>query len=765
MPNLNKSADDETPFLSFLKMLGVEEKMITRDLKVKIKMDHVLHQIDCYKDSDIYEEVIEEYRAMEEEIYELCEPVFLMEYNTIGPDLAREGIPEGTPVLMVLYSIGRGISDYSTKAFAEGDYLKGMLADAMADSALFSLDGEVVPYLKEACATYQMGISRRLEAPQDISMLAQKVIFETTKAAEHCGMGISSGYMLDPVKSNAVLYVLTQDKNVFLHQHNCRNCDRYDCKMRNIPDIPVKVCAGEKIYSLLVKEKESILDALMVMDASFSAVCGGTGRCGKCKIRVTEGYLPATSWDVAYFSKEELESGMRLSCKACPTEPVQVELNFRSEAEFQAVVAYHARADLKTGINQGNLQTARQEASAAQDNYGIAVDIGTTTIAMQLLSFETGECIGVHAAVNHQRNYGADVISRIKAATEGKKEALQAIIQRDLQDGIRAVVQKSGVEPEKVNEIAIAGNTTMIHLLMGYDCKGLGEYPFTPVNMQMIEETYEIIIGDSYLSARVRILPGISTYVGGDIVAGLYSCDVDQSEEYSLLIDLGTNGEIALGNRDKIMVTSTAAGPAFEGGNITWGVGSIEGAISGISIVDGKPRIRTIGDKAPTGICGTGVIETVAELVKEGLVDETGYLDEDYFDDGYPLARNVNEEEIVFTQKDVREIQLAKAAVRAGIETLFLRYGIGKEQVSHVYLAGGFGFKLDCGKAIDIGMIPEEFSDKVEAIGNSSLGGAVKCLMSKDGWQRTSDLGSRSEEIPLSADKDFNNFYMEYMYF
>lgn len=744
--------------------------MITRDLHVKIDMDRVLHQIDCYKDSDLYDEVVEEYKAMESGMYVLCEPVFLMEYDTIGPELAQEGLPEGTPVLLVLYSIGRGISDYSTRAFGEGDYLKGMLADAMADSALFSLENEFTPYLKEACAAYQMGISRRLEAPRDISMLAQKYIFEKTKAQEQCGMGISSGYMLDPVKSNAILYVLTEDREVFMHQHDCRNCDRYDCKMRNVSDIPVKVFAGEKTYSLLVKEKESILEALMAAEASFSAVCGGTGRCGKCKIRVLEGNLPATSYDTAYFSKEELDSGLRLSCKAYPTEPLQVTLNFKGEEDLEVLVEY-ADEEGKDGREKSDQEKREKETDAEEadllqtETYGVAIDIGTTTIAVQLLSLEDGERLATYASMNHQRNYGADVISRIKASCEGKKEALQASIRRDLAEGIRAVVEKSGVQPEKVTEVAIAGNTTMIHLLMGYDCKGLGEYPFTPVNIALIEDTYENVLNDRFLSARVRILPGISTFVGGDIVAGLYTCDVDQTEEYSLLIDLGTNGEIALGNQDKIIVTSTAAGPAFEGGNIAWGVGSIEGAISGVTIVDGKPVIRTIGDKVPTGICGTGVIETVAELVKAELVDETGYMDEDYFDDGYPLAKNKEGKDIVFTQKDVREIQLAKSAVRAGIETLFLRYGIKKEEVAHVYLAGGFGFKLDCEKAIGIGMIPKEFADRMEAIGNSSLGGAVKCLLSKDGWERASEIGRGAAEINLSMDKDFNEFYMEYMFF
>ena len=731
--------------------------MFTRDLKVTINMDEVLHRIDCHKDSDIYEEIVEEYREMEAEMYALCEPVFLLEYGEIGPELAVEGVQEGTPVLMTLFSIGGKLSQYSTRAFTEGDYVKGMLADAIADTALFSLKKEIVPYLKEACGESKMGISRRLEAPQDIPIQAQKVVWEQTKAYERCGIGITSGYMLDPVKSHAEIYILSKDQELFFHQHNCRKCNRFDCKGRNIPDVPVKVHNGSKVFTLQVKDKQSILDALMAADDSFTAVCGGRGSCGKCKIKVLEGYLPATTSDKAYFEEKELLAGMRLSCKAFPEEPLSIALNFKGEADFQVLTEY---AD--------DAAAHKSEHKVSDSNrYGIAIDIGTTTIAMQLLSLESGDRIATYSVINHQRSFGADVISRIKASTEGKKAELQASIQQDLSQGIRQVVKKAaeaGVSTEQITEVAIAGNTTMIHLLMGYDCKSLGEYPFTPVNIDLIEGTYKEILADDYLQASVRIVPGISTFVGGDITAGLFSCNVDRQEEYSLLIDLGTNGEMALGNKDKIIVTSTAAGPAFEGGNIEWGVGSLEGAIAGVKIVDGKAEVRTIGDKAPIGICGTGVIETVAELIKAELVDETGCLDDDYFDEGYPLAETENGEEIVFTQQDVREVQLAKAAVRAGIETLFLRYGINKEQISHVYLAGGFGFKLDCQKAVEIGMIPAELAERIEAVGNSSLGGAIKCLLSEEGWMRVERIGKASEEINLSADKDFNQFYMDYMY-
>lgn len=728
--------------------------MITRELKVEIGQADVFHRIDCYEGNDLYEEVLEEFREIEAQMYALCEPVLLMEYGVIGPELAKEGVPEGTPVLMVLTSIGRGISEYSTKCFREGDYLKGMLADAMADSALFSLGKELIPYLRKECGARKMGIRRRLEAPQDISMEAQKVIYEMTRAHEQCGMNISSGYMLDPVKSNAAIYILTDDPEVFMYQHNCRNCTQYDCSGRNIPDIPVKVSDGSESYTVMVKEGQSILDAMIEKDKGISAVCGGRGTCGKCKIKVLSGYLPQTVSDKAYFTEKELQDGMRLSCKAYPSEPIQITLQFQKEISFEVLSDYEAE---ENGSDDGEMDQDQQ--------LGIAIDIGTTTIALQLLNKVSGKKMATYTSINHQRSYGADVISRIMAATQGKGPELKQSIQKDLADGIRNVLERGKTEPKQVKEVVIAGNTTMIHLLMGYDCKGLGEYPFTPVNIEMIADSYENIIGDNQLDATVYILPGISTFVGGDIVAGLYACNVDTKAEYSLLIDLGTNGEIALGNKDKIMVTSTAAGPAFEGGNIAYGVGSIEGAISGVTIDENGPSIKTIAGKPAVGICGTGVIEAVSELVKAELVDETGCLDDEYFDDGYPLAESTDGVQIVLTQADIREIQLAKAAVRAGVETLFIRYGITKDEIAKVYIAGGFGFKLDCEKAISIGMIPECFAEKIEAVGNSSLGGAVRFLMDPDSRERSSKIGRGALEINLSADKDFNQLYMDAMYF
>ena len=507
---------------------------------------------------------------------------------------------------------------------------------------------------------------------------------------------------------------------------------------------------GETYY-LTVHENESVLDALIRADAPSSVVCGGTGKCGKCKVRLLEGELPVTESDRQHFTASELEGGLRLACRAYPEGPVKVEVLSCSEDDFEAVAEH----------TLSGVAPAREQSGS----YGIAVDIGTTTIAMQLVALDTGEITGTYTALNRQRRFGADVISRMKVSVEGHKEELRQLIREDLGKGTRSLIRDAGIRADAVTELAIAGNATMIHLLMGYSCEGLGAYPFTPVNIGPIESTYESIFGDTFLQARVRILPGISVFVGGDIVSGLYERNADLCEEYFLLIDLGTNGEMAIGNRERILVTSAAAGPAFEGGNIRFGVGSVKGAIASVTIGSRGAEVETIAGKAPIGICGTGVIEAVAELLRTGLMDETGCLGEAYFEDGYPLAEAEDGSTILLTQKDIREIQLAKGAVRAGLEILFLRYGITKEEVARVYLAGGFGFHLNCHKAAAIGLLPEKLEDKVEIIGNSALSGAVKFLLDPEAFDRTSGIAGCAEEVILSMDRDFNRLYMEYMGF
>lgn len=389
------------------------------------------------------------------------------------------------------------------------------------------------------------------------------------------------------------------------------------------------------------------------------------------------------------------------------------------------------------------------KSEAKSSETAVCVDIGTTTIAFELI--KNGKTAGSHTELNAQRRFGADVLSRIEAANRGRSGELRELIQYQLLSGVR----KLAAQTEKIDKIIIAANTTMVYLLMGYPCAELGAYPFKAAHTQTVETTFKQIVPNSFVDAKTVILGGVSAFVGGDITSGLYMCDFDLSDKVNLFIDLGTNGEMAIGNKDRILVTSTAAGPAFEGGRISHGTGSVDGAIRGVDIKGGT--VRTINDKPPVGICGTGVIETVSELLSNGLIDKTGLLTPEYFENGYPLT-----DKIRFTQSDVREVQTAKSAIQSGIETLMKNYGAA--DIDTLYLAGGFGHGLDIKKAANIGLIPCALTDRVKILGNSALGGAAR-YAAEDGRERIDRIREKCLRISLGNDDAFNTVYIQNMNF
>ena len=535
----------------------------------------------------------------------------------------------------------------------------------------------------------------------------------------------------------------------------------------------IRVSQGIHKKEIVIKSGEVLSEALVREGFHVDKVCGGMGRCGKCTVQVVSGRAEVTAGDAAVFSNEELMAGMRLSCCLYPSEDLEVNVPQENPASVDILTTYETQEYPVQKLREREYHTDSKEVETISDSAcKIAIDLGTTTIVMELLE-GNGRRTGITTAlINSQGVFGADVISRIQAAASGKGRELQACVRRDIGKGIEALLQKAGVSYEQVVHIVISGNTTMLHLLMGYNCEGLGVHPFTPVNIDWIEGTDEEILRRGTGRVKVTLLAGISTFVGGDIVSGLYACGFGEREEIDLLVDLGTNGELALGNKEKLLVASTAAGPAFEGGNISCGMASVAGAICAVAVEDKSVHLQTIKDAPPIGICGTGVVEAVAELLKEGLMDETGALAEEYFEKGFPLSecsgRGFPERSgrtIVFTQKDIREVQLAKAAILAGIETLLLRYGISKEEVARVYIAGGFGYKLNLQKAMAIGMLPKEFAGRVEAVGNSSLAGAVKYLTERGGECEINKLINISEEIRLAGDEAFQDYYINAMFF
>lgn len=535
----------------------------------------------------------------------------------------------------------------------------------------------------------------------------------------------------------------------------------------------------------------SLMDTLRAHGVRMDAPCGGSGRCGKCRVRVVNGELPVTAEDQRFLSERELRDGVRLACTARPTSDLRIRLLSKPTRQMAAVadVTCPKETDHTSGAA---VQRKAQERS--ENGYGIAVDIGTTTLAACLYGLPDGVVCETVTDVNSGRDFGADVLSRMEASCGGKRARLQELLQEDVRALLGRLLERTAVQTSDVKKLVIAANMTMVHLLMGYSCETLGRAPFVPVNKRMIRADAMRILGDGSLPSPVIILPAVSAFVGGDIVSGMLSLGLERGNETVLFLDIGTNGEMALRYNGQIYVTSAAAGPAFEGGGISCGCASVQGAICGVRFVEKgrsegsaekrtllftpEPRtccgaagkhdslaLRTIGDAVPVGICGSGVLELVSELLRVGILDASGLLAEQYRERGFLLGETVSGEPIVFTQGDVRALQLAKGAIRAGIEALLAAAGVHASEVAHIYLAGGFGVRMDETAVIGIGLLPEEFRGRIQAIGNSSLSGAVFAGGCAQLDAACEALLAQCRQVTLADQPEFEENYVRYMNF
>lgn len=471
---------------------------------------------------------------------------------------------------------------------------------------------------------------------------------------------------------------------------------------------------GEKIKLEYEKRKpffEQLISCLEKEGHSFS-LCGGKGICGKCKICYVDGAPIPTAGERKFLSPEELRKGIRLACFSHPVKECEIEILFTQNVFI---------AEEFTLKEQSGKALSIKSSDEECEQTIIAVDIGTTTIAMTLRDLETSAILDTYAAVNPQRKYGADVIARIEAACEGRAEELKESVLSVIRNGIAHFHDQGSV-------IYVAANTVMNHLLTGSDVSKLGKTPFQPAYLERKEFQVN--------GKKGIVLPGVSAFVGGDITAGMISCamlPVKQENRGKLLIDLGTNGEMALCDGSQIYTTATAAGPAFEGGSEEVKIGS-------------------------------NMVHYLAEMLKQEIMDETGLLQEPYFTEGYQEAG------VKVTQRDVRNLQLAKAAVRVGIEILMKKAGLRKEEITQVYLAGGFGYRMDVEEAVIIGLIPEEFKQITLPVGNSALEGAfayAKWEISDEEEKREllESVSKVCQSINLAEEPGFLEQYVEEMNF
>jgi uncharacterized 2Fe-2S/4Fe-4S cluster protein (DUF4445 family) len=591
-----------------------------------------------------------------------------------------------------------------------------------------------------------------------------------------------------------------------------------------------------------VEDGKTIAESADMVGITIDSPCGGKGTCGKCKVIVNASNLePPNESEEEFFTEDELKEGYRLACQTLVTcdmevfvpedsriraikilsagigrevrlhpniSKIYVELseqtlerqisdfaniketikskfpNITIELEMlRALPAILRPAKFKvTLVLDGNNLISVEPGDTTKKNYGVAIDIGTTTVVSTVVDLNTGNDLAVASALNTQATHGADVVSRINYTIENEYGL------GELGDRIMQVINQiteyacaeAHVDNKNVYEVTIVGNTTMTHLFLKVPVRSLAVMPYVGVFSDPVEVSASKLGLNVNPCANVFVLPNIAGFVGADTVGVILASGLNRSETIKLAIDIGTNGEVALGSNKKLLTCSTAAGPAFEGAMITHGMRGAPGAIERIQLTD-RPVYQVIGGGKPIGICGSGLIDIVAEMLRLGIVDDTGRMAEP---DGLKLSPELmkyirrndeyglhlvlsesEEREVVITQKDVRQVQLAKGAIKAGIEILMRKLGIKLEDVDEVLLAGAFGNYIRKENAIRIGLIPDFPMDKVHFIGNAAAAGSKMALMSKEAREEAVIISNSTEYVELATDPNFQNEFMDAMMF
>lgn len=580
-----------------------------------------------------------------------------------------------------------------------------------------------------------------------------------------------------------------------------------------------------------------LLEAAAQAGLILQTPCGGAGKCGKCKVRVVSGNCKPSPNCSAVFGKEPAAAGYRLACQAKAGGDLTIEIPTDSLFESQqqilaqgaaeqlqvqpAVSKYYielgqpdqndARSDMErvraairpAVFNEVSIATMRRLSPALRQYrfkgtvvltdhelidfepgdtrakcFGIAIDIGTTTLVGALVDLNTGADVAVDARLNPQTSYGDDVISRIRKCRDENNglSQLQRVMISALNDMIDTLVLETKIDRHDIYEVVIAGNTTMQQIACGLDPSPLGEMPFVPAFTRALELHAAEIGFDIHQGGRVYVFPQIGGFVGGDTVAGLVASRLPQLAGTILFVDIGTNGEIVLKHQDRIMATSVAAGPAFEGARISCGMRATNGAIEKVLVNDHDLVFNVIGNTRPAGLCGSGLIDLAAELLRLGALDQTGrilapaempaalplVLRKRFIEQNgamsFVLAQKtltVSGQPLLVTQRDIRELQLATAAIKTGINILLRREGLAPDDIDAVLLAGAFGNFIRRNHARRMGLLPPIPCEKIRFIGNASLMGAKRAVLSVAEKDQAEQIARTVQHVDLSLSPEF----------
>lgn len=590
----------------------------------------------------------------------------------------------------------------------------------------------------------------------------------------------------------------------------------------------------------------TLFNAANWIGLAIDSTCGGMGTCGKCRVRLLQGETSITQADRKVFSAEDLAAGWRLSCRAEVLTDITCEVprlmgnpkaaimgfgkhvilnpnvhkvplklapavleDQRSDFErvrtalddegFEVVAGLAVRRQLPktlrnadwnvTAVVVGQQLIAVEPGDTSARTFGVSFDIGTTTVVGLLINLANGSPVAAKSVLNGQASFGADVIARISHTmmNEDGLPQLTGRIVGSLNEVLAALLAEGKVAPEEIYEVVVAGNATMTHLLLGLDPEAIGVEPFIPVADDMFQVRAAEIGLTVHPEAPVVILPHIGAYVGADLVAGILATGIQQKTGVRLLVDVGTNGEIILGSQARTLATAAPAGPAFEGARIQDGMRAADGAIEVVKLSDAGVTLQVIGDVPPIGLCGSGLLDIVAQLRLVGLLDASGQmltpeaaaaqvapalaqrvvLGEDgvkAFILAYPHESGTGRA-LQLTQRDVRELQFAKGAIAGGIAVLMTELGVTADDLQEIYLAGSFGSYINPLSARVIGLVPAVPVDRIKAVGNSAGEGARIALVSFRERSTAQAIPSHVEYLELSGRADFNDAFIEVLAF